>query len=193
MGDAIMTLKDTLVPTYVQMLNALSTWLGKVDEGKLGDEAQPLMTARLASDMFPLFTQVCFACVQAQEGVLRLRQEALPPSIEVLLEEGRKAGEHSGSIADARARIAATIDIVETAATDMPEIDPATPIAHALPQGMIFDLTAEQYVRDWALPQFYFHVMAAYAVLRAQGVDLGKADYVAHMLPYLRPGTLPSQ
>lgn len=71
-------------------------------------------------------------------------------------------------------------------------MDPETPIAHALPAGMIFDLTAEQYVRDWALPQFYFHVMTAYAILRSEGVDLGKADYVAHMLPYLRPGTMPS-
>ena len=77
-------------------------------------------------------------------------------------------------------------------AADTPEIDPATPIAHALPQGMVFDLTAEQYVRDWALPQFYFHVMTAYAILRAQGVELGKADYVAHMFAYLRPGTAPS-
>ena len=35
--------------------------------------------------------------------------------------------------------------------------------------------------------------MTAYAILRAQGVDLGKVDYVAHMFPYLRPGTLPAQ
>jgi hypothetical protein len=56
---------------------------------------------------------------------------------------------------------------------------------------MIFDLTAEGYTRDWALSQFYFHVMIAYAILRSQGVDLGKADYVAHMFPYLRPGTTP--
>lgn len=187
-----MTLKDTLVPTYVQMLGAMSTWLAKVDDGKLDDEGRGLMAARLAPDMFPLFTQVCFACVQAQEGMFRLRQETLPSSIELLLDEGRNAGERPGSIADARARIAATIDIVKEAASDAPDIDPATPVAHALPQGMIFDLTAEQYVCDWALPQFYFHVMAAYTILRAQGVNLGKADYVAHMLPYLRPGTLPS-
>jgi len=117
---------------------------------------------------------------------------APPPSIEALLNEGRNASEHTGSIADARARIAETISIVEAAAADAPEIDPATPIAHALPQGMIFDLTAEQYVRDWALPQFYFHLMTAYAILRAQDVELGKADYVAHMFAHLRPGTLPS-
>ena len=64
-------------------------------------------------------------------------------------------------------------------------------VAHALPAGMVFDLTAEQYARDWALPQFYFHLMIAYAILRAEGVDLGKADYVAHMFAYLRPGTMP--
>jgi hypothetical protein len=78
-------------------------------------------------------------------------------------------------------------------AADVPALDPATPIAHALPQGMVFDLTAEQYVRDWALPQFYFHVMTAYAILRAQAVELGKVDYVAHMFPYLRPAPPASQ
>ena len=65
-------------------------------------------------------------------------------------------------------------------------------IAHALPNGMILDLTAEQYARDWALPQFYFHLMTAYAILRANGVDLGKADYVAHLFPTIRPGTMPT-
>ena len=188
-----MRLQDMLVPTYVQMLGALSAWLGKAEEARPGDRAQALLTARLAPDMFPLSTQIRFACVQAQEGVFRLRQDALPPSIEALLNEGRSASDHPGSIAEARARIAETISIVEAAAANASEIDPATPIAHALPQGMIFDLTAEQYVRDWALPQFYFHLMAAYTILRAQGVELGKADYVAHMFAYLRPGTMAAQ
>lgn len=190
--EIMMTLKDILVPTYVQMLEALSAWLGKVDDAALADKAQAIMTARLAPDMFPLSTQVRFACVQAQEGIFRLRQDAFPPSIALLLDEGRQAAERPGTIADARARIAETVRLVEAAAADAPDLDPATPIAHSLPQGMIFDLTADQYVRDWALPQFYFHVMTAYAILRAQGVDLGKADYVAHMFPYLRPGTLPA-
>ena len=57
--------------------------------------------------------------------------------------------------------------------------------------GMIFDLTGEQYARDWALPQFYFHLMTAYAILRKEGVELGKADYVAHMFAYLHTGTAP--
>ena len=56
----------------------------------------------------------------------------------------------------------------------------------ALPNGMTFDLTPGQFARDWALGQFTFHVMAAYAILRKEGVAIGKADYVPHMFAYLR-------
>jgi hypothetical protein len=187
-----MTLKDTVVPTYVQMLNALATWLGKASDQLSQDSASAIMNARLAPDMFPLFTQVCFACVQAQEGMARLRQEDLPAAIGALLDDGRSADAGAPTIADAQARIAETLRIVETAAADMPDLAPGTPLAHTLPNGMVFDLTAAQYVRDWAIPQFYFHLMAAYAILRAQGVNLGKADYVAHMFGFLRPGTMPA-
>lgn len=188
-----MKLPDIAAPTYVQMLGALSAWLAKAEAQRPAGAAEALLTARLAPDMFPLATQIRFACVQAQEGMFRLRGEPFPPSIDVLLDEGRGAAERPGSIADAQARIAETVTAVEAMAADMPDVDPATPIAHALPMGMVFDLDAGQYVRDWTLPQFYFHVMAAYAILRAQGIELGKADYVAHMLPYLRPGTFPPQ
>ena len=186
-----MTLPDILVPSYVQMLGALSAWLAKAEAQMPDGRAETLLVARLAPDMFPLATQIRFACVQAQEGMFRLLGQAFPPSIEVLLDEGRNAADRPGSMADAQARIAETIAMIEAA--DVPELDPATPIAHALPQGMVFDLTAEQYVRDWALPQFYFHVMTAYAILRSHAVELGKADYVAHMFSYLRPASSASQ
>jgi hypothetical protein len=58
--------------------------------------------------------------------------------------------------------------------------------------GIAFDMTGETYARDWALPQFYFHLMTAYTILRSQGVELGKVDYVQHMFAYLRPGTGPA-
>ena len=190
--NPVVMLSNMLVPTYVQMLGALSEWLGKAEAQMPDGGAESLMAARLAPDMFPLSTQVRFACVQAQEGVFRLRGQPFPAAVEVLLDEGRNAAERPGLIADARARIAETMAVLDAAGADMPDVNPATPIAHALPQGMVFDLTAEQYVRDWALPQFYFHVMAAYAILRASGVGLGKADYVAHMFTYLRPGTTPA-
>lgn len=180
-------LPDMLLPTYKQMLGALLAWLEKAQLAVGTGGADALMRARLSDDMFPLATQVRFACVQAHEGVCRLREEKFPASLEVLLDEGRNGYEAPGSMADARERITETLAAIEAASADMPSVDPATPIAHALPQGMVFDLTAEQYVRDWALPQFYFHVMAAYAILRAEGIPLGKADYVAHTFAYLRP------
>ena len=55
-----------------------------------------------------------------------------------------------------------------------------------LPIGMTFDMTADQFARDWALGQFMFHAIAAYAILRKEGVEIGKADYVPHMFAYLR-------
>jgi hypothetical protein len=182
-----MTLADLLVPTYAQMLRALSGWLAKAEAQRPAGEADALLATRLAPDMFPLLTQVLFTCVQAQEGVFRLQRRDFPQSIQVLLDDGRSAGEQCGSIADARARIAETVAVVEAAAADGVTIDASAPIVHSLPNGMVFDLTAEQYARDWALPQFYFHLMTAYAILRAQGVELGKADYVAHMFAFLRP------
>jgi hypothetical protein len=190
---AVQVLTNVLVPTYVQMLKALSGWLGKAHEQMPDGDAEMLLSARLAPGMFPLSTQVRFACVQAQEGVFRLKGEAFPTSIDVLLNEGRNAGEHPGSIADAQARIEETVALVESLDSEAFDADMDRPIAHALPTGMVFDLTAEQYARDWALPQFYFHAIIAYAILRSEGIDLGKADYVAHMFAYLRPSTMPSQ
>lgn len=183
-----MTFTDILLPTYRNLLGALSAWLGKAEAQRPDGTAETLLAARLAPDMFPLATQIRFACVQAQEGVLRLHDQAFPPELTDLLNEGRNAGERPGTLAQSQTRIRETLDRIEAiAGTGLP-IQEGAPVAHELPQGLVFDFTAEQYVRDWALPQFYFHVMTAYAILRAQGVELGKADYIAQVLPYLRPG-----
>lgn len=187
-----MSLESLLVPAYKQMLKSLSGWLGKAQAQLPEGGAEALLSARLAPDMFPLSTQIRFACAQAYEGVFRLMGADFPAVIDVLLDEGRNAGEHPGSIAGAQARIDETIAMLDDLSPGACDADPEAVIAHALPMGMIFDLTAEQYARDWALPQFYFHLMIAYAILRGEGVDLGKADYVAHMFAYLRPGTMPS-
>lgn len=186
-----MTLTDWTGPTYTQMLGALAAWLRKA-EGQRGTAgADALLAARLAPDMFPLATQISFACRQALEGTYRLRGEAFPPLVDAILEEGRNAGENPGTVAGALARIDEVAALIGTLGPAAAEAEADSPLGHALPNGMTFDFTAAQYVRDWALPQFYFHVMTAYAILRSQGVDLGKADYVAHLFAFLRPGTLP--
>lgn len=187
-----MTPQSLLAPTYVQMLSALSQWLDKA-ASQTSVDADGLLSAKLAPDMLPLSTQVRFACVQALEGMFRLAGKDFPPLIDHLLDEGRAADERPGTMAEAKARIAETLAIVRVMADESAITDDASPIAHALPMGLIFDFTVEQYARDWAVAQFYFHVMTAYAILRNQGVVLGKADYVTHLFPYARPGTIPRQ
>jgi hypothetical protein len=187
-----MSLTKLLVPTYTQMLKALSGWLDKARAQMPESEAEGLLSARLAPDMFPLATQVRFACVQAHEAVHRLRGEAFPASLAQLLDEARNAGEEPGSLATAQQRIAEAIALLDGVGPAALDGDPERAVAHELPNGMIFDLTAEQYARDWALPQFYFHLMTAYAILRAHEVELGKVDYIPHMFAYLRPETSPA-
>lgn len=172
-----------LVPTYRNMLTALSAWL---DKAQASSDADALMAARLAQDMYPLSTQIRFACVQVLEAIYRLQGKPLPEVAGALVAEGREAGDHPGTIAEGQRVIADTLAQVQALGGNALDMDADAALAHELPNGMIMDLTAQQYARDWALPQFYFHVMAAYAILRQQGIDLGKADYCAHMLPFIR-------
>ncbi|WP_422342678.1 DUF1993 family protein [Parasphingorhabdus sp.] len=185
-----MSLTRLLIPTYMQMLKALSGWLQKAEAQMPKEDAEALLAARLAPDMFPLSTQIRFVCVQAQEPVYRLRGEAFPTSIHQLVDEGRDAIDKPGSLSDAHARIDETLNLLDGLATDALDVDPRAPIVHELPSGMVFDLTAEQYARDWTLAQFYFHLMTAYAILRSERVELGKVDYIPHMLGFLRPETI---
>ena len=186
-----MSLTKLLVPTYTQMLKTLSGWLKKAQAQMSEADAEALLSARLAPDMYPLSSQVRFACLQAQEAVFRLRGEVFPESLDELVNEGRNAGERPGTLSDAQARIDDAIALLESLAPDALDADSDKPIAHELPNGMIFDLTAEQYARDWTLAQFYFHLMTAYAILRSKKVELGKADYIPHMFSYLRSDTMP--
>lgn len=179
-----MSLTNLLVPSYRQMLSALAGWLQKAQSQI--ENADALMSARLAPDMFPLSTQVRFACRQAREGAHRLQHQEFPAAVETLLEEGRQGGEHPGTISDALSRIEETIAFLDTLSPDALDAAAKQPLALELPIGIAFDMNGEQYVRDWALPQFYFHIMSAYAILRSQGLSLGKIDYVQHMFAYRR-------
>ena len=182
-----MNLTDLLVPTYRNMLQTLKGLLDKA-EVQLGPEkAESLLSARLAPDMFPLATQIRFAAVQAYDGPRRLRGEEHRPEVEAILNEGRNAGETPGTLAEAKARIDQALAYVVSLNADALDLAPEdAPLALDLPMGMTFDLTRAEFARDWALGQFYFHVMAAYAILRKEGVEIGKADYVPHMFGYLR-------
>jgi uncharacterized protein len=176
------SLTELLIPTYKQMLKHLSGWLDKA-----GDKANELLAHRLAPDMHPLDTQVRYVCHQSKEAVCRLQGKEIPPL------QSAESPDSVGTVEEAKARIQealAFLEDLEPNALDDPSADART-ITLDLPGGMKFDMTPVQFARDWALPQFYFHMVVAYSILRNAGVELGKADYVPHMFAYLRPGTLP--
>jgi len=184
-----MTLADLLLPTYSNMLKALEDWLDRAAKERPTPDA--LLERRLAPDMFPLSAQVRFCCVQAYEAVARLRAEPFPPIWQQLVDEGRNAGAAPGTIDEAKARLRDTRTYLDSLGRGVLDADAPATLAIELPNGMIFDMSPEQYVRDWALPQFHFHLVTAYGILRHAAVPLGKADYVQHAFAYLRPGTAP--
>ncbi|MFJ2994458.1 DUF1993 family protein [Pandoraea sp. NPDC087047] len=188
-----MTLTEILIPTFLQMLRGQSVWLDKAAayEKANGKEPDALMTLRLAPDMYPLAAQARFASYLSMEPVYRLRGEAIPEAAQAVQREGWNSGQRPGTFAEAKARLAEAIAFLEALPDNALDAGEYIDIALELPNGVIFDMTGEQYARDWALPQFYFHTNAAYSILRQHGVELGKGEYVAHALAYLRPGTLP--
>jgi hypothetical protein len=176
-------LYETTVPTYVNGLKALSVQLDKAlawgrDNGL---SEQQLLVERLAPDMFPLATQVRFSCVQAVQPATRLGVAGAPAF-----------PDDATDFAGLQAQIAEALTWLGSVDPYALDGDPDRPVSFDLPNGMAFDMTAFTYVRDWAQPQFYFHLVAAYAILRHLGVPLGKADYVGYMMAYLRPGTAPA-
>ncbi len=176
-------LYELTVPAYANGLRALSAQLDKAlawgaDKGV--GELQ-LIVARLAPDMFPLAAQVRSTCSQAIQPPTRLGAAGAPALTD-----------DATDFAGLQAQIAATLAWLDTVEATVFDADPDRAVSFDLPNGMAFDMTARTYVRDWAQPQFYFHLVAAYSILRHMGVPLGKADYVGYVTRYLRPGTAPA-
>lgn len=177
-----MDLHAIAVPTYVQMLKGLGAQLtrGEAFAREQGLAPQDLIGARLAPDMFPLSTQVRFVCTQASDMLRHLTgAECFAP-----VEDAADFDGLQGQLAVAVTRVEATPAAAFDGAAERK-------IELKMPNGIIFDMTGDQFLRDWALAQLYFHLTTAYAILRHKGVALGKPDWVGHMFAYVRPGTMP--
>lgn len=175
-----MSIHSLIVPTFTQMLEALAGFLDKAEATVGPAAATGLLEARLAPDMFPLADQVRFACVQAREAIARLQGQDVPP---LLPRQERLEG--------LRTQIADTCAALREVPAQAIDQHADRVVALTLPNGIAFSMTGAEYVRNWALPQFYFHLVTAYAIMRQGGVDLGKADYVRHMFAYLQQEPAP--
>jgi uncharacterized protein len=160
---------DASVPLFVNGLTAMGAWLDKAAAEK--SEAE-YMEARLAPDMRPLPAQYQMASDTAKNAIGRLSGTEAPSMADT-----------ETSFAELRARCDRTIEYISS-------VDPAILAASAdrevvlkFPNGTGWHFTGADYLTRFALPNFFFHVTTAYAILRAQGVNLGKPDFLQHLGP----------
>jgi hypothetical protein len=125
-----------------------------------------LLTARLAPDMFPFVRQVRIACDHAKSAAQALSGKELP-----------KHEDNEATFEDLHGRIAKCLGVIEgLGAADFEATKPDTIVK--LPNRPGKGMRAGEYLWRRQIPNFYFHVATAYALLRAGGVDVGKADFL---------------
>lgn len=165
------SMSSTSLAISTAMLNNLSHFLDKAQayaDSKKFDSAV-LAQSRLAPDMLPLTRQVIIACDAVKNGVARLSGVEAP-----------RFEDNEASLVELKARIAKTLAWLATvpaAKLDGTEDKEVTfPVGR---DGSTRTMKGEAYLKHWMLPNMFFHVTTAYAILRHNGVDLGKTDYLA--------------
>jgi hypothetical protein len=155
-------------PRFANTLRNLSAILDKGQAHCEAKKIDPLVMCgmRLIADMFPLSRQVQIACDTAKGAVARLAGLEVP-----------KHEDTEQNFAELKQRIAKTIDFVLSVNPE--KIDGAEERMVTLRLGgRDVSYSGLQYLLGHAWPNFYFHVTTAYDILRANGVELGKRDYI---------------
>jgi len=159
---------EASAPRFVNILNNLAVLLDKAQAHCEARKIDPLVLTsyRLYPDMLPFTRQITIACDNAKGAVARLAGVEIPKHEDV-----------EKTIEELQARIAKTVAFINT-------IKPAQ-IDGSEEKDIVLKLRARevtfnglQYLLGSAQPNFYFHVVTAYAILRHNGVELGKADYI---------------
>jgi uncharacterized protein len=158
-------------PRFVNMLNNLSALLDKAQahcEAKKIDPAA-LTAFRLYPDMFPLSRQVQIACDAAKGAVARLAGVDIP-----------KHDDTEQTFAELKTRIAKTVAFIES--VPAARIDGSEERAVTLKlRGQDTTFKGAPYLLGFAWPNFYFHVTTAYNILRHNGVEVGKRDFLGSL------------
>ena len=164
-----MSLYDATVPAFLQILGSLSGLLTKAEAHCKAKNIQPevLLTARLYPDMLPLTKQIQLVCDFAAKSCARLTHSEVPtiPDTEKSFDE-------------LKLRLAKTIDYVK--AFKPAQFDGADSRDVSFPAGPnnTMTLKGQQYLSHFALPNFYFHAATAHDILRHNGVEIGKRDFL---------------
>ena len=155
-------------PRFVNTLKNLSAILDKAQAHAEGRKIDPaaLLNFRLYPDMFPMKRQVQVACDTAKAAVARLAGVEVP-----------RHEDNEETFGELKARIAKTIEFIQTLKPAQIDGSEEKNI-HLKLGGREVDFKGMQYLLGQALPNFYFHVTTAYDILRHNGVELAKRDYI---------------
>lgn len=148
-------------------IRAMMELLAKV-ENQLEDKQHTqeiLMDSRLAPDMFSFVRQVQIMADNAKGAMGRLSGKEIP-----------SFPDHEETLEELVNRLQKTLDFIQTVSDE--DLRGADDRQMVLPYFEGKFQTAEDYVRDYAIPNFYFHFVTAYAILRMKGFDIGKADFI---------------
>jgi hypothetical protein len=158
------------VPVFHHMLRNLSYILekGAASAAQRGFDPGALTGARLAPDMLPLTRQVLIACDAAKNGVARVSGVEAP-----------KFADDETTFDELRARIQKTLDYLETVPAASLDGKEDADVTFPVGRDKTRTMKAQAYLTTWVLPNFFFHITTTYALLRHNGVPLGKADYLA--------------
>jgi hypothetical protein len=164
-----MSIYAASIPTFVQMLNSLSAVLDKAENHAAAKKIAPevLPTSRLYPDMLPLTRQVQIACDFAAKTTARLTQADIPTTPDT-----------ETTIPDLRARIAKAIDYLKGFKPEQFNGADSREVTFPVGPGTNMTLKGQLYLHHYAMPNFYFHVVTAYDILRHNGVEIGKRDFL---------------
>jgi uncharacterized protein len=162
------SLYDVSIPVFTLSLTNLSAILDKAashgEAKKIDPKAFPQV--RLIADMLPLSAQIQIACDTAKGAAARLAGVEIP-----------KYEDTEATLAELKTRVAKTLDFIKTIKPQQLLGAETREIVLQFPQTTM-KFSGVNYLTNFVLPNFFFHVTMAYALLRKNGVDLGKRDFL---------------
>lgn len=158
------------IPVFIHNLNNLSAILKKAAEHAEAKKIEPsvLINSRLFPDMLPLIRQVQIASDTVKASAARL-SEIEVPSFE----------DNETNFADLQERIAKTIKFLQTIKPEQIDDKEELKISY-FQHGKDRNFVGLPYLLNWALPNLYFHITTTYAILRHNGVEIGKKDFLGN-------------
>jgi len=162
------------IPVFISKLNNLSAILKKAEAHALAKKIDPevFINARLAPDMFPLSRQIQIATDGVKGCAARLAGVEVPsfPDTEK-------------TFAELQARIAKTIEFLKSFTAKQIDGSEDRKVTLKL-RGQETSFLGQPYLLNFVLPNLYFHISMAYAILRHNGVDIGKMDFLSDLMEY---------